>query len=90
MLALGVVAPASYALQRLVTAWSGVEDQVIVAQVHVPYYWRCAVAGLHGVLVASLVGFGLSDARCAALLRHGRWVVALVVGPAALAMVLVP
>lgn len=90
-LTFGLVAVASYTLQRLIAAAGGeVDFGAIVNQVHVPYYWRCAVAVLHGGLAATLVGMGLDADRATRWLGRGPWLVALVVVPSAIAMVVVP
>lgn len=87
----GLGAPASYALQRLWAAAGGeAPPGTVLGQAHVPYFWRVALAALHG-LVLALVVFGVARGRAAerglALLP---WLLAAVVPAAAAAMVLVP
>lgn len=90
-LTLGLVAVASYAGQRLWSAYTGVEGLgVVVRQVHIPYFWRCDLALLHGLMGAALVGFGLDEAGGRRLMAAGPWLVLVVVLPSAVAMVLVP
>ncbi|MCK6526679.1 hypothetical protein L6R50_03715 [Myxococcota bacterium] len=87
----GLGAPTSYALQRLWAAASGeAPPGAVLGQAHVPYFWRVALAALHG-LVLVLVVFGMARGRTAerglALLP---WLLAAAVPAAAAAMVLVP
>lgn len=54
--AFGLVASASYVLQRLASWWAGeVPGDLVLGQAHIPYYWRVALALLHGVLVAAIL-----------------------------------
>ncbi|MFT5582944.1 MAG: hypothetical protein ACI9VR_000521 [Cognaticolwellia sp.] len=51
---LGSGATASYVLQRLIDAGSEPPIGTVLAQEHIPYYWRMAVALLHGLVLAAL------------------------------------
>lgn len=85
----GVVSCASYALQRLWSAWGAeVDPSVILAVEHIPYYWRCALAGLHGLIVAGLC-LGLREPEAARLLGWAprlTWIVVLACTAAMLAV----
>lgn len=90
--AVGAVAfVASYAAQRLGSAWVGEADWTqILRQAHVPYYWRCALAAFHAVLVVAVTGLWVGEERAARWLAVAPlWVPAVVV-PAAFAMAAVP
>jgi hypothetical protein len=85
----GLVFTASYALQRLWAAWLGEPaTSAVLAFAHVPYFGRIALAVLHAIVVATVVGMAVRDPE--------RWLgrvpvlVLVVVGAAASAMVLVP
>lgn len=81
----------SYALQRLGSASSGEADWTqVMRQAHVPYYWRCALALLHGVTIAAMAGWAVDHDRAVVALRFAPVWVPLVVLPLALAMVAVP
>lgn len=89
--AFALVAVASYTLQRLWSWWGGEPSfGEIVASAHTPYYWRAAVAALHGLAVGLLAGFGLDEEAAGAWLARVPWLVVAVVLPCALAMGLVP
>ena len=80
----------SYALQRLYAAWGGeVGYAEIIAQEHVPYYWRAVLALFHAVAIGLIVGLGATDQQARASLG---WIPASmgVVGALALAMGWVP
>lgn len=82
---------ASYALQRLLSALQGEPAWTeILAQEHVPYTWRVALALLNGVTVGAAVGLGVREDRAALLLQWTPLLVPLVTLPLALAMVAVP
>lgn len=84
---LGLVTATSYVAQRLL-AGDDAPASAVIAQEHIPYYWRCALALLHGVLLASIVGLGVRD-PAPALSLVGR--LTLVVAPLlAVASLLVP
>lgn len=86
----GLAGAVSYPLQRLYAWVSGeVPYAVIIAQEHVPYFWRVAVAGFHAVLVAVLIAMATTDEQAGASLE---WIPAAVGGVLllAVAMVLVP
>lgn len=73
----GSGAMASYVLQRLIDAGSEPPIGAVLAQAHVPYYWRMAVALLHGLTLAAL-SLGLPQAWRARLLHWAPlWVAAL-------------
>ncbi len=76
--AAALVFVASYAVQRGVGWWLAV-DAGVMASTHTAFYWRCALAALHGGIAALLVGFGARDPS--ALVR-ARWAVWAVVLPA--------
>ncbi len=85
-----LVAVLSYAGQRLWDARVEPPLGSVLVQATIPYYWRAAGAVVQGVVVGTLVGFGLGP-------RGVRWglarlpsLVLLVVLPAAISMVLVP
>ena len=81
----------SYALQRLGAAWGGEPDwRQITQQAHVPYYWRCALAALHGAVITATVGLWVDHDRAVVALRFAPVWVPLLVLPLALAMVAVP
>jgi hypothetical protein len=87
----GVASCASYTLQRLWSAWgTEVDPTQILAVEHIPYYWRCALAALHGLLFAGLVAGGIRDPEAAKLLAWAPSLTWLVVLPCVVAMVLVP
>ncbi len=44
----------SYVVQRLIDAGSEPPIGSVMAQAHIPYYWRMAVALLHGLMLAGL------------------------------------
>ena len=74
---LGTGATGSYVLQRLIDAGSEPPMGTVLAQAHTPYYWRMAVALLHGLVLAAL-SFGLPQAWRARLLNAApTWVGAL-------------
>jgi hypothetical protein len=82
---------ASYGLQRL---WARAAGEVswtdVIAQAHVPFYWRVGVAALHAAIVASLLGLAFDDLQASRALRWTPLLVSVVVLPLALAMVAVP
>ncbi|MCB9682965.1 MAG: hypothetical protein H6733_15980 [Alphaproteobacteria bacterium] len=89
--AFGLVAASSYVLQRLYAASSGVEGMgVAVATKHIPYYWRCDLALIHGVLAAVLVGFAVSDDDARRWFGRLPYAVPVVVGACVVAMLVVP
>ena len=65
----GIAGASSYALQRLYSAWSGeVGYANILAQEHVPYYWRAVLALFHAVLVGLVIGLGSKEAHAERIL----------------------
>lgn len=89
--AFGLVATASYAIQRLIAAVRGGPDfGEIVLQVHVPYYWRCDLAAIHGILAATMVATLLGRDQAERWLARTPWLVLAVAGSSIVAMVLVP
>ena len=57
ILGIAIAAPAatvSYTLQRLVDA-AGEPASTVLLQTHIPYFWRAAMAGLHGLTAGLLV-----------------------------------
>ncbi len=74
---LGSGATASYVVQRLIDAGSEPPIGTVLAQAHIPYYWRMAVALLHGLVLAAL-SLGLPEAWRGRLLHAAPiWVPAL-------------
>lgn len=51
----------SYTGQRLYAALNEAPPLTVLLQAHTPYYWRMALAALHGASVALLVAYGFSD-----------------------------
>jgi hypothetical protein len=89
MLAAGVLGPAatlSYALQRLLDA--GGPGGAVLLSAHIPYFWRIAMAGLHGLSAAVLLS--LLVVRPERWLKHLPGVTVLIVALSALAMCLCP
>jgi hypothetical protein len=81
----------SYALQRLGAAWSGEPDWTQISQqAHVPFFWRCGLAALHGATTTALAALAVDHDRAVVALRFAPVWVPLVVLPLALAMVAVP
>lgn len=86
-----VAAATSYVLQRLGSAWGGEPAWTdIVAQAHIPYLWRLALAGLHGITAGVVVGLGLDEATAARGLEWLPAVLPWLAGALALAGILVP
>ena len=86
----GLAGAVSYPLQRLYAWWSGeIPYAVIVAQEHVPYFWRVGLTGFHAVLVGVLVVMLARDEQAAASLKGIPAAVGVVL-VLALLMVLVP
>jgi hypothetical protein len=89
--AAGLVACGSYMGQRLWAVTGEVVDPtVILAVEHVPFYWRCALASLHGGMVALLVWRGVADAEAQVALRHAPWLTAAVLAVCGALAVWVP
>ena len=81
---------ASYPLQRLLSAASGeVAYGSIIAQEHVPYYWRAVLALFHAAVIGLIIGLGSTDAQAARSLGWIPWAVAALV-PLAFAMAVFP
>lgn len=55
--AFGLVAAPSYAIQRLIDGLNEPPIGTILAQAHIPYYWRVGIAVLHGISAALIVSF---------------------------------
>lgn len=80
----GLAGAASYALQRLWSAWSGeVAYGDVIAQEHVPYSWRVALTVFHAVAIGLIVGLGLREGSAA---RSLAWVPLALVPVLALAL----
>ncbi len=90
--AVGAVAVCvSYAAQRLGSAYGGeVDARMVLATEHIPYFYRAALALLHGVVVGVGAGLAIDDAAAVRVLGRVPALVLLVVVPAALLMVAVP
>ena len=75
---------ASYAVQRLIDAQSEPPMGTVVLQATIPYYWRTAMAVIHGALVLVLASV--------LKLRYQppAWLCGVVIAVAAMAMVMVP
>ena len=87
----GLVAPASYAIQRLVDARGEAAVGMVLQQVHIPYYWRVGLAVLHGLSAALIGGLLLrDDADAERLLARLPWLLWPTVLAAAAAMGLQP
>lgn len=80
----------SYAGQRLWDARTEPPPGTVLLQTVIPYYWRVGATLLHGGGAALLAFLALDDAMARAWLGRARWLVPLVVLPAALSMLLVP
>lgn len=66
--AFAVVVSWSYVGQHLGAKWlDDGRGASVIMQAHVPFYWRCFVALWHGLLVAAVLGLGVSEAGA------GRW-----------------
>ena len=85
-----MVACASYALQRLYDARTEAPMSAVLLSAHAPYYWRMALATLHGVSAGVLLGWGLRDEEAERWLGRLSLPLTLVVLAAAAAMVLRP
>jgi len=81
---LGVVL--SYALQRLWSAW-GEPAPGVIAQEHIPLYWRFGLASLNGLVLAVMVALGVSEPAALRWLDRAPWLTLAVVLPAVLAMI---
>lgn len=88
--ACAALACASYALQRLLDARGEPPMSALLYQAHTPYYWRMALAAMHGVAAGLLLAFGLGDAEAERWLGRAPTLLALLVLSAAAAMVIVP
>lgn len=90
--ALGAVAVCvSYAAQRLWSAYGGeVDPRMVLATEHIPYFYRAALALLHGVVLGVGAGLYLDEPAAVRALGRVPALVVLVVVPAALLMVAVP
>ena len=86
---LGCGATASYVLQRLIDAGSEPPIGTVLAQEHIPYYWRMAVAVLHGLVLAAL-SVGLPQRLRLRLLHLAPIWVGAVSGCTVVAMLAVP
>ena len=90
-LAFGLTGALSYTLQRLYAAYTTTADfGANVATAHIPYYWRCDLALIHGILAATLVFFAVREAQARALLGKGSTLAAAVAIPCILLMLAVP
>lgn len=79
----------SYVLQRLIDAGSEPPIGTVLAQAHIPYYWRMAVALLHGLMLAGL-SLGLPQPWRTRILDAAPWWVGALVLGALIAMLAVP
>lgn len=79
----------SYVVQRLIDAGSEPPIGSVMAQAHIPYYWRMAVALLHGLMLAGL-SFGLPPRWRERVLRAAPVWVGLLSLAALIAMLAVP
>ena len=85
-----LVATVSYALQHLAAvAFDPVPASSVLAQAHVPYFWRVGVSVLHGAGVAALVAV-LPDPVPQRLLPHLQRLTPPLVGLCAAAMLALP
>ena len=59
-----LVAAASYAAQHgWVRTGSLTNARLVLASEHIPYFWRCAVAGVQGVVAGLLVALMVGEPR---------------------------
>ena len=59
-----LVAAASYAAQHgWVRTGSLTSARLVLASEHIPYFWRCAVAGAQGVVAGLLAGLLVGEPR---------------------------
>lgn len=82
----------SYAVQRLLAAWSAGPDWMITppSDGYIPYRWRCAIALLQALMVLFIAGPLLGEGAAGVL---ARWVpvwVPVLVTLSAIAMLAVP
>ena len=75
---------ASYAVQRLIDAQNEPPMGTVVLQATIPYYWRTAMAVIHGTL--ALVVANVLKLRY----EPPAWLCGVVIAVAAVAMVVVP
>ncbi len=74
----------SYTAQRLWSWYAGEPDiGTILAQAHTAYYWRVALASLHGLVAGAAVHLALDESSAARLLP---WVPRWLVGAVLLSM----
>ena len=68
-LAAGVGLAVSYVAQRLFAAFTGEPDPLdVLAQAHIPMFFRVALGAVHAAVLASLTAL-LPESACAAALR---------------------
>lgn len=86
----GLAGALSYTVQRLVdAAQEGPGYASVLAQAHIPYYWRCDLALLHACLAGLLVGTAVGEEAARRWLARS-WIVPLVAVPCILALLAVP
>jgi len=83
--AFATVAVGSYVAQRLASIAGGEPNPAaIIASAHTPYYWRTALATVHGLFAASVIRCGVSPASAHRWLRRAPlwvwWTTAISVG----------
>lgn len=89
--AFGLAAMLSYSLQRLLAFWQGEPDaSAIIASAHTAYYWRVALALVHGLVAGLGALFVVSPQRAVRLVDASPPVVGLLTLGCVLAMLWVP
>ncbi|MCB9665738.1 MAG: hypothetical protein H6732_16640 [Alphaproteobacteria bacterium] len=88
--AAGLAGALSYTVQRLVdAAQEGPAPGALIAQEHIPYYWRCGAALLHALVVALVVGTVATPEAAQRWLARA-WLVPVVALPCLVALLAVP
>ncbi len=85
----GLTAACSYALQRLLDP-SGPPPELVVASTHIPFYFRAALAAVHGLAIGTAVAVAARGPRAARWLAHAERVALPVALAAAAAVALRP
>jgi hypothetical protein len=67
----GLVAVVSYAAQRWLEP-QGPEAALVLATEHIPFYYRCALAAVHGLTAASAVRVALPSSHATPWLARAR------------------